>query len=301
MVDAEEEAKELENIRAFLANVAVQGEQGLTDRPGNFRGMFYGNDGTGKTIAGLALLNHIVPADKRIILVDTSENGLSIRNHPGLNQKLPDGSPRITRLRYGGERWLHALAATIRRGQGGFENVGGIQFDEFATMADTMLGIILKVVEAANPTRPKDDATWPEYKMLLRKMKNIIQTFGSLEGVHCVFVAHFRTDKDGRGLPVEAPNFTPSVGPEIRKPMHLIANLTVNEEGQREFQIQPDRGHLAKCKIGGLGRTVLFPELANATKKWLNGEIATEEKTEVVERIVNVTDEETMTDEGYDL
>lgn len=301
MTDPETEAAELEAIKQFLATAGNYEGGDLTTRIGNFRGLFYGNDGTGKTIAGLALLNYIVPPGQTILLIDTSENGLSLNNHPALNIRMGDGRPRFRRLQYRGESWLHALAITIRKKVAPFDNIGGIQFDEFATMADSMLGVILKAVEKANPSRPKDDATWPEYKMLLRKMKNIIQTFGALDGVHCTFIAHYRTDKDGRGLPVESPNFTPSVGPEIRKPMHLIANVTVNDDGEREFQVQPDRGHLAKCKIGGLGRVVTFPELASKTKGWLGGEVPTEENTTVVERVVEVSDADTMSEEGFEL
>jgi hypothetical protein len=96
-------------------------------------------------------------------------------------------------------------------------------------------------------------------------------------------------------MPVEAPNFTPSVGPEIRKPMHLIANLSLDEEGNREFQVQPDKGHLAKCKVGGISsRVVLFPELAEKTKLWLNGELPTAPEQKPVERVVAVTDLDTF-------
>lgn len=297
MATDEETEKKNDEIRKFLERVAARGEQNLATRPGNFRGLFYGNDGTGKTIAGLALLNSIVPASKRIILIDTSENGLSINNHPKLKSRLPDGSPRITRLAYGGERDLHALAGAIELGMGGYENVGGIQFDEFSTMADSLLAGILKTVEKENPNRPKDDATWPEYKMLRRKCINIITTFGALEGVHCTFITHYRTDKDGRNLPVESPNLIPSVAPEIRKPMHVIAYLSLDETGARTFQVQPDRGHVAKCKLGGLERSVGFKELADATKRFVNGETPAETK-EIVIPETRVTD---TNDEGWEL
>src|ERR1700755_474864 len=104
-----EQEKEDEEIRAFLRSVAGLAEKTSNDLPGNLRAMLYGDDGTGKTIAGLALLNFIVPADKRIILIDTAQNALSLNNHPRLKRLLPDGMPRIVRLPHKGERGLHAF------------------------------------------------------------------------------------------------------------------------------------------------------------------------------------------------
>lgn len=298
IIDTDEE---FERIRQFLAT--TEGMEDASERIGNLRAMLYGDDGTGKSIAGLALLNFTVPADKRIILVDTAENFLSLNNHPGLRTRLPDGMHRIVRLPYRGEAWLHGLEATIRNKVPPFDNIGGVQFDEFSTMADSMMGIILKVVEKANPARPKDDATWPEYKMLLRKMKNIIQIFSRLDGVQCTFIAHLRTsDKDGFGRVIEKPNFTPSVGPEIRKPMHLIANVTVDEEGVRKFQVHPDKTHLAKCKVGGITtREVLFGELAEKTRLWLNGEVPTAVEAPVVEPVITVQDSDTSGFDDFDV
>jgi len=291
-----DQAKEDEAIAQFLKSVEGLADKDSNDLPGNLRAMLYGDDGTGKTIAGLGLLNFIVPAHQRIILIDTAQNALSINNHPGLKRSLADGKPRLVRLPYKGEAWLHAFAATVKRRIPPFDNIGGVQFDEFSTMADNMMGVILKVAEDKNPDRPKDDATWPEYKMLARKMKNVIQLFGGLEGVHCTFIAHERTlDKDGYGRPVTKPNFTPSVAPEIRKPMHIITRVSVDENGRRTFQVRPDPLHLAKCKVGKITtKEVEFKELAEKTKGWLEGEIPTEEKETIVPTVVPVTDEETM-------
>lgn len=299
-VDSEEQEKEDEAIRQFLSSVQGLDQQRLDDLPGNLRAMFYGDDGTGKTVAGLALLNAIVPANKRIILIDTSQNALSISNHPKLKTLLPDGSPRLVRLPFRGESWLHALAATIRRGILPYDRVGGIQFDEYSSMADSFLGQILKVVEDKNPERPKDDATWPEYKMLLRKMKNLNSKFAALEGVHCVYIAHERTaDKDPRNLQIVfKPNFTPSVGPEIRKPMHIIAHVTMDDAGRRKFQVHPDRNHLAKCKVGEIkSKEVEFKELADKTREWLMGAVPTVEERKPEPTVVPVTDEETMSND----
>ena len=296
MPDTMDQVAEDESIRMFLASVEGLATKTTPDLPGNLRAMFYGDDGTGKTIAGLGLLNYIVPADQRIVIIDTGQNALSINNHPKLKSLLPDGSPRFVRLPYQGEAWTHSFAATVRRKMAPYDNVGGVQFDEFSTMADSMLGVILKILEKKNPDRPKDDATWPEYKMLLRKMKNLIQLFGGLEGVHCTFIAHERTlDKDGYGRPVCKPNFTPSVGPEIRKPMHIITRVNVDEDGNRTFQVRPDPLHLAKCKVGTITtKEVGFPELAEKTKRWLEGEVPTQETETVMPVAAQVTDEETL-------
>lgn len=266
-------ASEDEQVRAFLDGYSGYAKESPGDNPGNLRAMFYGDDGVGKTIAGLALLNYIVPADRRIILIDTSENRLSINNHAGLQTLLSDGSPRIFRLPFRGETWLRTLATVIRAGEVPFNNVGGLQFDEYATMADSFLGQILEAQEERDPDRPKDDATWPEYKMLLRKMRNLNRNFGSLDGVHCTYIAHLRTSDIGPfNKPIHKPNFTPSVGPEIRKPMHIIAEVTLDDDGNRMFQVMPDKHHTAKCKVGGITtKEVGFEELAVKTKAWLNG------------------------------
>jgi hypothetical protein len=277
------EEEEDRAIRELLESIQGLSTSDVATRIGNFRGMLYGYDGVGKTIGGLALLNYIVEPDKTILLLDTSENWLSLNNHPNLKQtKLSDGSNRILRLPYQGETRLHAIAAACEKQISPFDKVGGVQFDELSSMADSMLAGILKIAEARDPSRPQDDATWPEYKQLLRKMKNITNRFAQIEGVHTIGIAHVRTDKAAFNKMQEAPNFTPGVGREIRKPMHLITNVTVTEDGERRFRVQPTDEQVAKCKIGGMAPVVNFGTLATETKKWLGGEGETVELQEVI-------------------
>lgn len=286
-------------INALLESIAGLSSAEVSTRIGNFRGMLYGNDGVGKTIAGLALLNHIVEPDKSILLLDTADNGLSLNNHPGLKTKLSDGTDRIKRYSYKGEAWLHAVAAACERQIAPFDRVGGVQFDELSTMSDGMLAVILKAAEERDKSRPQDDATWPEYKMLLRKMKNITNRFAQVEGVHTIGIAHIRADKGAFNRNVESPNFTPAVGREIRKPMHLIANVTVTEGGERRFRVTPTDEIVAKCKIGGLGPVVGFPQLATSLGEWLGGKGKTVEE-QTIEHTPQGNDNESN-DEGWTL
>lgn len=288
MTDEEEERA----ISELLESIAGLSDTNTSTRIGNFRGMLFGSDGVGKTIGGLALLNYIVPPDKSILLLDTSENWLSLNNHPNLKTILPNGRDRIVRLPYRGETWLHSIAAACERKVPPFDSVGGIQFDELSSMADSMLAVILKIAEARDPSRAEDDATWPEYKQLLRKMKNAVNRLSMLEGVHTISIAHVRSDKGAYNRMVESPNFTPSVGREIRKPMHLIAYVNVTDTGERQFRVQPDQEHIAKSKIGGLPPVVSFATLATETKKWLGGEGTTIEEQKVLS-VPSVSNEST--------
>jgi hypothetical protein len=294
------EDEELAAIDALLESIQGLSQTDVATRIGNFRGMFYGYDGVGKTIGGLALLNYIVEPDKAILLLDSAENWLSINNHPNLKQaKLSDGSYRIRRYAYRGETWLHAVAAACERKVPPFDNVGGVQFDELSSMADSMLAVILKIAESRDPSRAEDDATWPEYKQLLRKMKNATNRFAQIEGVHTLGIAHVRTDKAAFNKMQEAPNFTPGVGREIRKPQHLIANVTLTEEGERRFRVQPTPEVVAKCKIGGMAPVVGFGTLATELKKWLGGEGTTVDTQEVIATPVGATTNGDEPEEGY--
>lgn len=294
MTKADEDAA----IHELLESIKGLSSSDVTTRVGNFRGMLYGYDGVGKTIGGLAILNYIVEPDKTILLLDTADNGLSLNNHPNLKTKLSDGSSRIVRYAYRGETWLHAVAAACERKTPPFDKVGGVQFDELSSMADSMLAVILKIAEARDPSRPEDDATWPEYKQLLRKMKNITNRFAQIEGVHTIGIAHVRTDKAAFNKMQESPNFTPGVGREIRKPMHLISNVTITDEGQRQFRVQPTTEQVAKCKIGGMAPVVDFATLAIEAKKWLGGEGTTVDEQLITTTPVG-TDSEPTNEEGW--
>jgi hypothetical protein len=287
------EDEELAAINELLESIEGLSSSDVASRVGNFRGILYGNDGVGKTIAGLALLNYIVEPEKQIILVDTAENVLSINNHPALKQaRLSDGSPRIRWVPYRGETRILALAAACERRIPPFHNVGGVQLDELSTMADRLLAGILKIAEARDKSKAPDNAEWPDYKQLLRKMKNITDKFATIEGVHTVAIAHVRSDKGAFNKMVESPNFTPGVGREIRKPQHLIANVTISDEGDRRFRVQPTTEIVAKCKVGGLGPVVSFGTMATELKKWLGGEGTTVELQEVIATPVEATEDE---------
>jgi hypothetical protein len=264
----------LERLRATM--------ESLTDSQPSFKGMIYGVSGVGKTVAAIQIAQEITPENKTIQYIDTAQGWVSLMNHQEL---ITD---RVKRMRYSNLRQIEALTLAIRLGADEFGDIGTVVFDESTSAADTALDEVLKYRASQDRSKDPDTPTQPDYNTTTNRVRKAFNELLTLEGVHVIFVAHARKDKDNRNIEVVSPSFLPKLGQKIKQPLHLIANLSGNEIDQkyvRIFQVHPTRTIDAKCRIGGLPPQVEYPILMRQMKGWLRGNVRTEPETQLVQDV----------------
>lgn len=229
------------------------------------RTLFYGEPGSGKTVAACSF-------GERILYVESDPMGwVSLENHPVLKS-------RVHRMPYQGLSQLEAIAQAVEEDIPFFRQFDHIVLDTFSNMANLDLDRVVATRAAKDKGKSEDFPTQPDYGFNTERMRKVLNRILVLP-VHVTMTSHQREDKDERtGRMYIRPDFTPKLRKTIEGFCHLIAYMVATGEGvdddgevkySRTAQFHPTRGITAKSRIGGLPVTQKDPDIGKIINDWL--------------------------------
>ena len=221
--------------------------------------LIYGESGTGKTVLAAGF-------GENVILVDSANGWVSLRNHPEIMSK-------VRRIEYQGLSQLDALVNAIIEGE---LECDTLVLDEASSMAMADLDTVLKSRAAKDPNKSPDIPTQPDF---FQNTERVRRCFAGVMKLPCnvVLTAHVREDRDERtGKVFIRPAFTPKMRQTIVQECHMVGYLTANEitkdedetEYRRRLQVQPTASITAKTRIGGLPTVIDAPNLNTIFADW---------------------------------
>lgn len=244
----------------------------IGDLPAYGKFMFYGNSGVGKTVEAVTLAQMITPVDKEILIIDSTEGWVSLKNHPELMK-------RVRRMPYRDMKKLELLSQAIEAKAPGFDNIGCLILDEFSTMARHDVDFVLTARSLQESKKDPDTATQTDMGISTRRMDRGTARLLNITkyGLHLFLLAHVRADKDKLNIEVESPAFMPAFNGIVRESMHIVAKMTADEiqnsEGkavyQRLLQVHPTRQVIAKSRVGGLSVRNDLNHFNKTVAKWI--------------------------------
>lgn len=228
----------------------------------------YGDQGTGKTISMMKLMQAITPPEKRILYVDSGKGWSSMLNFPELKN-------RVKRMRYENIEQLIALAGAIREGSPPFDSFGAVVLDEYSSMIrkDRTWIVKARAKQKADQGDFKDpfQPTQPDYLASQIRSDDVLNTFMENE-IHIGFLSHEKYDKETLMM---RPDFSPGAANDFQRQIHSVLRATVKldkttKEPVRELQLQPVGNRVSvKNRIGGLGNFAKdISEVIEAYRKW---------------------------------
>lgn len=256
-----------ESMADALARIDATKEDVATKK-GRLRACLYGPSDAGKTKLAAELLDQIVPPDKIILYVDTSDGVVSLQNHPHLLR-------RTKSIPYTTVDDLNVIAAAIKFGAGWFGDVGGVVLDEGSSMAQ-------QDIDNKWADRGSGDLTpaWPDYHAGLAAFRSMLANFFLIPGLHVIVTAHEKDKKNKAGDVISVyPSFPQEIAKKVKEPMQLVARLTAeyvvnlaDPSGEPTYsriaQVHSTPAVDAKSRIGGLPVRVSDGQLIQVIKAW---------------------------------
>lgn len=237
--------------------------------------LLYGVLGTGKSVQAASLASKLIKPKQKIVVIDTSEGWVSIRNHPTIRARN-EADWKV--LPFQSFEHLMSLAYAIKAKQAPFDNVGAVILDEMSKM---VMFRIVEIAEKNHPATPVPE--WPDWKELANESRRLLNQFFSIPGVHIIAIAHERMETTGGKNPVvifkATPDFNMSARKVITEDMHVVARMTSTDvkdvasgttQYVREIQVHPTHGISAKSRVGNLPVTMDLGAFTNAVVDWVN-------------------------------
>lgn len=265
----------------------------------------YGPSGVGKTVFAMKMAHAVCPTGKKILFIDASEGWVSLKNHKGLVDN-------VDRMLYMGKSQIEVLLGAIRDDVEGFSDYGVIVLDEISTMLKFDQRTVLKAHVSRNMKDVDADMLqWPQYNASTQRFSELllnILTAVNKKGVHLIFVAHLRTDKNKYNLPVESPSLTASFAETFKESLHLVARLSATETKNASsdntrytwsLQVHPTTGVVAKSRIGGLPLNTTPENLLAVMTEWLKGKGDTESTDREPEQEILIGEKENDVDTQF--
>lgn len=217
--------------------------------PPQFSGMFYGDNGSGKTKLALEVAIAITPNDKKILFVDTSSGWETAINHPELADRLDN---RLSILPFEGEDQMNTLGEALKYNYGGFgDSFGCVLLDESTSMAQQYLDVVTYGRAAKKKELQEDKSDWDDYNIAGNKWRKTCYLFHSAPGIHIIHLGHVRSDKV-RGVDKVSPAYQPKVGNALQRDLKMIGYCSVEREGDkpvRTVQVVEDKFATAKTRL----------------------------------------------------
>lgn len=286
----------------------------------SFRGCIYGESGEGKTVLAAQILDEIVPDDKGILHIDTSEGFVSIDNVAGLGN-------RIVTIPYESIEQIELLVEGIKAKYGMLAHIGGVLLDEASSMNEQDIDehhrnrLLAEKTESLTPE-------WDDYRPALVRFRKMMAQLFSVRGLNVVLVAHLTRENKGKNQPDRCyPAFPPKTAPKVKEPLHFVGCLTSGlrksntESGEptyeRLVQVHPTRSFDAKTRLPIPRLKVGAEELPSIIRKWLDEggkpettKIYEEEKETFIEpnelnqednALSDDTDDNTLSDDTFEI
>jgi len=237
-----------------LTELASRIHKNFREVPQQFSGLFYGDNGSGKTKLALEIASTITSPGKKILFVDTSAGWETAINHPELANSL-DG--RLSILPFDGEDQMNTLGEALRYNYGGFaDKFGCVILDESTSMAQQYLDVVVEGRSKTMKDKEADKADWPDFNIAGNKWRKTCALFHGVMGLHVIHLGHVRSDKV-RGIEKVSPAYQPKVGNAIQRDLKMIGYCSVGRDGDtpiRMVQVVEDQFATAKTRIQYQGR-----------------------------------------------
>lgn len=276
---------------------------GVDDIDVFFTGLFYGPSGGGKTVLAGSVAQKITPPDKRILWIDTSEGWVSLKNHPGLTD-------RVQRMKYAGLSQFSLLVDAILEDAEGFNDFGTIVFDEFSTSGRRDIHTVMD----ADKLGEFDTPEFKHYNAATRRLEKAAFRLMELRTTHnLIFLAHMSNDEDKiTMIRTKRPSMMAKFSETLKENMHIVGLVEADISGQKEnltytrtIQVQPSKMVVAKTRIGGLSIKNSHPKFVERIAEWKNegGNVVEANKVpvELEEEKVHVNMDDQTAFTGYEL
>lgn len=244
-----------------------------------FKGLLYSNYGAGKTTLALKILDQIVPDDKVILMIDTSDNK-DVVPQAGINH-------RVIPLTFTTIEDLRLITEAMIEGVDGWASVGGILIDEASTSAEEDIDRVYEsrknAIQSGQMKMPKDGIPitpdWSDYRPALIRYRTMLADLYDLPNMHVIMCAHEHQQMDGTNLIEIRPNIPNKTMQAIARPLHMIGRVSANVSKdmgtghavyERKVQIHPLAKVVAKSRLGVPDVTFDANYLPALIKQWLD-------------------------------
>lgn len=234
-------------------------------------GLIYGPVGTMKTTNAMFMMRGVVPKDKKILYVDSSEGWTTLMNYPEFRQDILD--ERILHMQYENIEQLQQLAQIIRgNAKPPFSDIGGIVFDEYTSMHDEDLNWIVdtRAAQAKKDGGFKDSFTpaLPDYNAArIRSNKTVALMMKNR--LHLIFIGHSKETKKLEQLP----DMPEKAGKALYSRLHFAYFTFVDKQGNVKMQTVNGDRRMAKNRINGIGAYTTPEEFVSAYESWGGAEL----------------------------
>lgn len=232
-----------------------------------------GDQGTGKTKAGMEILQRVTPEDKKIVYIDTAMNFATLNNHPELRR-------RVKVMEYENMEQLLILGQALRTTPQLKDMIGAVMIDEYssAVKADRKWIVRTRSDQAKPKYKDPHHPSQADYLSSQIRSEEVIQAF-MLSGIHVCFITHEKVDEKI----ITRPDFAPGAANDFQRLIHGVYRATAKVENgslKHQLQLQPTGRISVKNRVGGLGVFATDIEVAEAYNRW-GIEPDTPTKTEV--------------------
>lgn len=244
----------------------------LSEPERDFAGCIYGPIGSGKTWLALQLAQALTQTG-RILYLDSSDGWVSVS---GKGKKLELLRAGVTRLRVTSYDDFAGVAEALHKNAKGFGDYDVVILDEATSIADRVIDEI--AVELHGDVTQIEGRDYRPVQLLYMQALNKLH---DIEGLSVILVAHDRIDKIGKGEDaptIASPGFSPKLGKEVAKLMHVVAYVDSTVRGSergpeyvREVQAQPTRRVSAKSRINDMPLRLSTTDFIDRIVGWIDG------------------------------
>ncbi len=244
----------------------------LSEPERDFAGCLYGPIGSGKTWLALQLAQALTQTG-RILYLDSSDGWVSVS---GPGKKLAALRAGVTRLRVKTYADFMGIADALFKNAKGFEDFDVVILDEATSIADRVIDEVAEDIHG-DITQIEGRDYRPVQLLYMQALNRLHDT----EGLSVILVAHDRVDKIGKGEDaptIASPGFSPKLGKEVAKLMHVVAYVDSTVRGSergpeyvREVQAQPTRRISAKSRISDMPLRLGTQNFIERIVDWIDG------------------------------
>lgn len=273
--DVEVPSQALPKVPPRTKKALLDSTEDLENKEVPYQLCIFGDQGTGKTLAMMKLMQDITPENKRILFIDSGNGWATLKSYPELMK-------RVKYSKYENLEQVLAWATALNEGGPGFDSIGAVILDEYSSMVRKDRTWIVKARskqkeekgEFKDPFQPAQ----PDYLASQIRSEDILNAFVSTD-IHVGFLSHEKLDKDTM---MTRPDFTPGAANDLQRILHSVlrASVTLDKTTKkpvRKLQLQPI-GNRVSCKnrVGGLGN--FADDISEVSKAYLTWGIQPDDK-----------------------